>query len=219
MPTKPTTPAQYLKDLPDDRREALKAVRKVINANLPAGYKEGIQYGMIGWFVPHSVEPRGYHCDPRQPIPFASVASQKSHIGIYLFCVYCDPALKAWFVSEWKKTGKRLDMGASCIRVKNLEGIPLELIGETVRRVPCEKFLKAYETLVPEKALAKWNKGAAEPAAKKTTKKSTSKKTTKKPASKKAASKKVAKKSTAKKTTKKAASKKRVAKKRVTRKR
>lgn len=149
MADTPATPAQYLKELPDDRRKALKAVRKVINDNLPKGYKEGIQYNMIGWFVPHSVHPDGYHCDPKQPVPFAHIASQKNHMAIYLFCIYTDTKLTDWFVKEWKKTGKKLDMGKSCIRFKSLEDVPLELIGQTIAKVPVDVFLDGYLSSVP----------------------------------------------------------------------
>ena len=91
MQSKASTVSEYLASLPEDRRKALNALRKVIKANLDKGFQEGMQYGMIGYFVPHEVYPAGYHCDPKQPLPFASVASQKNHIGIYLFCLYTDP--------------------------------------------------------------------------------------------------------------------------------
>ena len=97
MPEAPATVSEYIASLPDDRKKALQAIRKVIRKNLPKGYKEGIHYGMMGYFVPHSVCPQGYHCDPKQPVPFVSVASQKNHIGLYLFCAYMDPKLQAWF--------------------------------------------------------------------------------------------------------------------------
>ena len=132
----PTTVKEYMDSLPDDRRKAVKAVRAAINKGLPRGYKEGIQYGMIGWFVPHSVYPAGYHCDPKQPVPFASVASQKNHIGIYLMCIYGDEKHKQWFQDAWKKSGKKLDMGKSCIRAKELDGFDLKTIGEAIKRVP-----------------------------------------------------------------------------------
>lgn len=137
---------EYLADLPDDRRRALEAVRKVIRANLDKDYAEGMQYGMIGYFVPHSVYPPGYHCDPKQPLPFAGIASQKNHMSLYMMCIYGDPKLQAWFRKEWAKTGKKLDMGKACIRFKKLEDLPLELIGETVARIPTAEFIRFYET-------------------------------------------------------------------------
>ncbi|MCA9697399.1 MAG: DUF1801 domain-containing protein, partial [Myxococcales bacterium] len=107
--------ADILASLPADRRAALETLRTVINEHIDAPFEERVQYGMIGWSLPHSVYPKGYHCDPRQPLPFASIASQKQHIGIYLFCVYMSAELQEWFVDAWKASGKRLDMGKSCV--------------------------------------------------------------------------------------------------------
>jgi hypothetical protein len=95
--------------------------------------------------VPHSVYPPGYHCDPKQPLPFGGLASQKNHIGIYLMCVYSDPEHDKWFRNAWKKSGKKLDMGKGCIRIKKLEDVPLDVLGEAIRRVPAEKFVAHYE--------------------------------------------------------------------------
>ena len=173
MPTKPATVEDYLAALPDDRREALEAVRKVILKNLPKGYEEGIQYNMIGYFVPHSLYPDGYHCDPKQPLPFASIASQKNHMGLYLFCVYCDPQGKERFVKEWKATGKKLDMGASCVRFKKLEDVPLEVLGAAIKRTPVKDFIAFYEANIPA---SKRKPSAKKKTAKKTTKKKTTKK-------------------------------------------
>ncbi len=200
------TPTEYLASLPDDRRDAIKKVRAVIRKNLPKGYKEGIQYGMIGYFVPHSVYPDGYHCDPTQPLPFVSIASQKNHMAVYLMCLYGDPAQMDWFQKAWAKTGKKLDMGKSCVRFKRVEDIPIELIGEAVARFPVDAYIKQYEG-------ARAGTGGA--SKKKTTKRSAKKKTvtTKKVAAKSAVKKKTTTKKTAKrkavatkKTTKKTAS-------------
>ena len=146
MASKPTTVEAYLASLPEDRREAVQAIREVINANIAPEFEEGIQYGMVGWYLPHERYPLGYHCDPKQPLPFASVASQKSHIGIYLFCVYLDGAEKERFIVEWKAAGKKLDMGASCVRVKSLEGVPLKVVGRVVKRIKPKAFIQAYES-------------------------------------------------------------------------
>lgn len=142
------TVGQYLADLPDERRETLQAVRSVILKNLPKGYEEGMQYGMIGYFVPHSVYASGYHCDPRQPLPFAGLASQKNHMSIYLMCVYNDPRQQAWFRAAWEKTGKKLDMGKACIRFKKLDDVPLRVVGQAVKRVPVKKFIEHYESVI-----------------------------------------------------------------------
>ncbi|RNC80729.1 MAG: DUF1801 domain-containing protein [Phycisphaera sp.] len=191
MAKKPTTVAEYLKGLPEDRRKALEAVRRVIRKNLPRGYAEGIQYGMIGYFVPHGVYPDGYHCDPSQPLPFASIASQKNHMAVYLMCVYGDEAHKAWFVKAWKATGKKLDMGKSCVRFKKIEDVPLDVLGEAIARVPVRAYIEHYESAIRTMG-----------------KRGSKKKVSKKPASKRIAKKKVAKASKKKAVTKKAAKKK-----------
>ena len=162
---------KYLADLSDDRREVIEAVREVVNRNLPKGYEEGMQYGMPAWFVPHSVFPDGYHCDPKQPLPFVSVASQKNHIGLYFFCVYLDEDLQAWFEAEWRKTGKRWDAGKSCVRVKSLDGIPLPLVGKLIKRVSVKKFVAGYQASRPAPKKKTATKKTAKKAKKKTTKK------------------------------------------------
>ena len=149
MPKPPSAVRAYLDALPVDRREAVEAVFDVIERNLPKGDETGMQYGMPAWFVPHAVYPDGYHCDPSQPVPFVSVASQKKHIGLYFFCVYLDEDLQAWFEAEWRKTGKRWDAGKSCVRVKRLDDIPLPLIGKLIKKTPVKKFLASYEAIRP----------------------------------------------------------------------
>jgi hypothetical protein len=148
MISKATTVKQYLAELPADRRAAIEAVRKVILKNLDADYEEGMQYGSIAYYVPHKVYPPGYHCDPKQPLPFAGLASQKQHMAVYLMCIYGDTDEDAWFRSEWAKTGKKLDMGKSCIRFKKLDDLPLELIGRAIARVPAMKYIKHYESVI-----------------------------------------------------------------------
>ncbi len=146
MPSKATTVEQYLAELPEDRREALQAIRTTILENLPMGYEEGMQYGMIGYFVPHSVYPAGYHCNPKEPLPFAGLASQKNHMSLYLMCIYGDPEQDARFREAWNKTGKKLDMGKSCVRFKKIDDVPLKVIGQAIKRVPAKKFIEYYET-------------------------------------------------------------------------
>lgn len=138
----------YLAALPADRRDALNAVRRVILENLGEGYEEGMQYGMIGYYVPHSVYSAGYHCDPTQPVPFAGLASQKRHMALYLMCIYGHSEHEAWFREAWAKTGKKLDAGKSCIRFKKLEDLSLDAIGGAVARVPVQAFLAHYESAV-----------------------------------------------------------------------
>jgi len=155
MAAKPTTVKAYLDALPEDRRKALSKVRAAVKKGLPQGYQEGMQYGMIGWFVPHRLYPAGYHCDPKQPVPFAGLASQKNHMSLYLMCVYSDESHRAWFEKAWKETGKKLDMGKSCVRFKKAEDLPLDVITEAVARVPVDAFLARYETLIPKSAKRK----------------------------------------------------------------
>jgi len=162
MPPKPTTVAQYLAALPADRRRALEAVRKVIRKNLDKGYEEGIQYGMIGYYVPHRVYPDGYHCDPTQPLPFASLASQKNHMAVYLMCLYGDEEQESWFRKAWAKSGKNLDMGKSCVRFKKVEDLALDVIGAAVRRVPAKAYIEHYEAVVKKPRRRKAKKKAAE---------------------------------------------------------
>jgi len=155
MPAKPTTVKAYLDALPEDRRKAIRTVRAAVNRALPKGYKEGIQYGMIGWFVPHGLYPDGYHCDPDQPLPFASLASQKNHMALYLMCIYGDAKHRAWFETAWKKTGKKLDMGKSCVRFKKVEDLALDVIEEAIARVPVDEYVAHYEAAKPKSARPK----------------------------------------------------------------
>lgn len=148
MQSNAKTVEQYVSALPEDRREAIQAIRKTILKNLPKGYEEGMQYGMIGYYVPHSIYPDGYHCDPKQPLPFASVASQKNHMALYLMCTYIDQEQDGWFRKAWEATGKKLDMGKSCVRFKRIEDVPLSVVGQAVKRVPVKKFIEFYESAV-----------------------------------------------------------------------
>jgi hypothetical protein len=142
------TVEQYLKGLPEERREAVSSLREVILKNLPKGYEEGMAYGMIGYHVPHRIYPDGYHCDPKQPLPFASLASQKNHIALYLMCIYSDPEFERWFREAWAESGKKLDMGKSCIRFKRIEDVPLDVIGKAIRKIPPKKFIAFYEDAI-----------------------------------------------------------------------
>ncbi len=145
MQSSATTVEQYLASLPEDRQKALLAVREVILKNLPAGYEEGMQYGMIGYFVPHSVYPAGYHCDPTQPLPYAALASQKNYMSVYLNCMYANTPQEVWFREAWAKTGKKLDMGKCCVRFKKIDDLPLNVIGQAIKRVPAKQYIALYE--------------------------------------------------------------------------
>jgi uncharacterized protein YdhG (YjbR/CyaY superfamily) len=143
------TPENYLEQAPQDRREALKKLRDVIVANLPEGFSEGMQYGMVGYFVPHEIYPPGYHCNPSLPLPFMSFASQKNSINFYHMGMYADPELLNWFQTEFPKYSKRkLDMGKSCVRFKKFEEIPWDLIGELVKKMTPEQWISLYESQI-----------------------------------------------------------------------
>jgi uncharacterized protein YdhG (YjbR/CyaY superfamily) len=139
-----TTVAQYLAALPADRRAAISAVRKVINDNLPNGYEEGIQFGMIGWYVPLSIYPEGYGENKKVPLPLVALASQKSGMVLHFLCFYGHPTLSTWFVSEYKKSGKKLDMGKGCVRFKKLDDLALDVVSRTVARVSVKEHIANY---------------------------------------------------------------------------
>ncbi len=146
MQSKAATVEQYLKELSADRLEAMTKLRKVIVDNLPRGFNEGMSYGMIGYCVPHSIYPKGYHCNPQQPLPFACLASQKSAITFYHMGVYGATKLLKWFTDEYAKANLgKLDMGKSCIRFKKPENIPYKLIGELCSKITVEKWIEIYE--------------------------------------------------------------------------
>lgn len=138
----------YLSQLPDDRREAIEKLRKTIIENLPNGFEEIIAYGMIGYVVPHSIYPSGYHVNPKEPLHFISIASQKNNISLYHMGIYVFPDVLAWFQEEYPKHVKtKLDMGKSCIRFKNVNNIPYELIGELCRKISLEDYVDRYESV------------------------------------------------------------------------
>jgi len=151
MQSSAKTVAEYLKSLPADRREAISAVRKVILDNLPEGYEECMSYGMIGYVVPHRIYPKGYHCNPSLPLPFANLASQKNHMALYLMCCYGDKATDDWFRKAWAAAGKKLDMGKSCVRFKKLEDVSLEVIGQVIARVPVKNYIARIEQVLGER--------------------------------------------------------------------
>lgn len=146
MNSKATTVDQYVKELPLDRKEAMERLRDTILKNLPAGFKEGMGYGMIGYVVPHDLYPAGYHCDPKLPLPFVSIASQKNFIALYHMGIYASPTLLKWFVDEFPKhTTKKLDMGKSCIRFKSPDQIPYKLIAELIKKITVKEWIRLYE--------------------------------------------------------------------------
>ena len=143
------TPEEYINQLPEDRKMAVQKLRDVINKNLPKGFKEGINYKMIGYYVPHSIYPDGYHCSPELPLPFMNIASQKNSVNLYHNGIYAKKELLDWFVAEYPKHCKRkLDMGKSCIRFKKLDEIPYKLIGELAGKMSVNQWVEIYESAI-----------------------------------------------------------------------
>lgn len=146
MTSEARNPDEYVAGLPEDRKEAVEKLRRIIRENLPAGFEETMSYGMIGYVVPHEIYPKGYHCDPKLPLPFINLASQKNYIALYHSGIYCDPELEQWFRKEYdRRSQRKLDMGKSCIRFKKPEAIPFELIGELAARITPERWIELYE--------------------------------------------------------------------------
>lgn len=149
MQSKAQTVDQYIDELPPDRKNIISELRKVINKNLPKGFSEGMGYGMMGWSVPHSLYPAGYHCAPELPLPFMSIASQKNFVAVYHMGIYADAKLMKWFTDEWPKhSSKKLDMGKSCMRFKKPEDVPLTLIGELASKMSPEDWINCYERML-----------------------------------------------------------------------
>ena len=149
MKIEANSPDDYISKLPEDRQEIISKLRKVVLDNLPKGFSEEMSYGMIGYVVPHSIYPDGYHCDPKLPLPFMSMASQKNFVAFYHMGIYADEKLLDWFVKEYPKHSKyKLDMGKSCIRFKRMNDIPYDLIGELVSKVSVDEWVNRYESVV-----------------------------------------------------------------------
>lgn len=152
MQYKASSPKDYISQLPEDRQQPMEDLRDTINKHLAKGFEEGMSYGMIGWYVPHSKYPDGYHCDPKLPLPFLSIASQKNFIALYHMGMYAQKELLDWFVGEYPKHDKRkLDMGKSCVRFKKVNELPLELIGQLVSKMSADEWIDLYEKNVKSK--------------------------------------------------------------------
>jgi Domain of unknown function (DU1801) len=149
MQSKATTPEAYIAEMPEERQKAFSKLRNVIKKKLPKGFKEGMGYGMMGWSVPHSKYPAGYHCNPKDPLPFMGIASQKNFIAVYHMGVYADPKLLKWFTAAHAiASPKKLDMGKSCIRYKKPDDIPFELIGELASKITPDEWIAIYEKVL-----------------------------------------------------------------------
>jgi len=158
MPKPPTTVAQYLASLPEDLRREVARVRDEINRRLPAGYEEGIQYGMIGWYVPHSIFPRGYHCDPAKPLPFAALAGRKHGVSVAFMSLYADKDGWRRFQDAWKATGERLDKGVCCVRFREAKDATVRLLGDVVSRIPVDRYVARYVEML--RSMGKWSDDA-----------------------------------------------------------
>ncbi|MBP8157436.1 MAG: DUF1801 domain-containing protein [Flavobacterium sp.] len=147
MQSKALTPDDYINELPADRKEAIQKLRKAINDNLPKGFQESMGYGMMGYCVPHAIYPKGYHCNPKDPLPFMGLASQKNFVAFYHMGIYADKNLHDWFVTEYVKRCKyKLDMGKSCVRFKKMDDIPYDLIAELTQKISVEDWIATYES-------------------------------------------------------------------------
>jgi len=146
MKIEAASPDEYVAKLPNERQIPFQKMRETILRNIPEGFEETMSYGMIGYVVPHSTYPAGYHVDPKLPLPFINIASQKNFIALYHSGVYADPDIHDWFVAEYPKHSKtKLDMGKSCIRFKKIDQIPYELIGELVKKITPRRWIGIYE--------------------------------------------------------------------------
>jgi len=149
MTSDATTVDDYIQELPEDRKRAISQLRKTIKDNIPAGFEEVMSYGMIGYVVPHSLYPSGYHCSPELPLPFINIASQKNFVALYHMGVYANKELYNWLVTEYPKHVKtKLDMGKSCIRFKKIETIPYELLGELCSKMTPQEWIDLYERTI-----------------------------------------------------------------------
>ena len=146
------SPEEYIAQIPEERQEIMQNLRVIIKDNLPTGFEEGINYKMIGYYVPHSIYPDGYHCDTSLPLPFMNIASQKNSINLYHSGIYAKKELLDWFVAEYPKHCKRkLDMGKSCIRLKKMDDIPYNLIAELCTKMTVDEWITIYESAEKKK--------------------------------------------------------------------
>ena len=173
--SKAKTVARYLKELPPDRRQALEVLRAVFLDNIDDDIVEVMSYGMIGYHVSFDAYPAGYHCDPSTPLPYAGLASQKNHMSLYMMGLYMDPDDVAQFRAAWRATGKRLDMGKSCVRFKRVEDVPLDVVAAAIRRMPSRRYIATYTASLTGPVGSTRSRSAGEAAAKASSKKAAKK--------------------------------------------
>lgn len=146
MKIEANTVQEYLDNIPEERKPALNKLRAIVLDNIPEGFEECLNYGMLGYVVPHSIYPDGYHCNTKLPLPFVNIANQKNFIALYHMGIYANPDLMAWFVEEYPKHCKyKLDMGKSCVRFKKIDHIPYELIAELIKKMTTDDWISIYE--------------------------------------------------------------------------
>lgn len=146
MNIKASSPEDYISKIPEDRQEAVSRLREIFNTHLPKGFEERMSYGMIGWVVPHSIYPAGYHCDTKLPLPFINLASQKNFVAVYHSGIYAEPKLYKWFTQEYaQRVITKLDMGKSCVRLKKMEHIPFGLFEELAKKMTVQEWISLYE--------------------------------------------------------------------------
>lgn len=152
MKVEANSPEEYVAQLPEDRAAVITKLRQVISRNLPKGFEECISDNRIGFVVPHSIYPEGYHVTPSLPLPFMSIASQKNFVALYHSWIYASPTLGKWFVEAYPKYVRtKLDMGKSCIRFKNMTTIPYELIGELASKMTVVEWIETYKKVIKNK--------------------------------------------------------------------
>ena len=149
MQSTANTPEEYINSIPEERKQLMTELRNIIRKNLPEGFEEVMSYGMISYVVPHSLYENGYHCNPKQPLPFMSIASQKNFVALYHMGIYADKDLLKWFVDEYEMRSKiKLDMGKSCIRFKKPDAIPMDLLGELASKMTTKEWIAIYESAI-----------------------------------------------------------------------
>ena len=152
MKSNSATIEQYLLELPEDRKLPMSTLRNIIKNNIPNGFEEVMSYGMIGYVVPHSIYPNGYHCNPKLPLPYINIGSQKNFIVLHHLGIYGNNEILDWFVAEYPKHAKhKLDMGKGCVRFKKINEIPYKLIEELINKISLEKYIAQYEENIKRK--------------------------------------------------------------------
>lgn len=150
-----TTQDAWLAELPEERRTAFETIRETVRAHADPALEEGMQYGAPGWYVPHSVCPDGYHCDAKQPVPYLGFGARKKFMTLNFFGLYIEPEVKERFIARWTEDGRKLDMGAACIRFKSLDDVSLDALAEALDALSVARFMELYEASVPAKAKKK----------------------------------------------------------------